>query len=218
MRAALGLFLIVVPLAVSCRTARLASGSPFVPLAARTAEEAWSELANRASAFAGARAFARAVAVSGEQRRSVRLTLVIRADGSFEVDVLTPVGTRAAALSVRDREVILRDSGQRRPIAELGKLTGLSLGNRNAREIAMLLLGLPAHDHAEADRGGAEPLVVRAQGVDYEVGNRGLVQVRDGQTVIRYDPPVFPPSKVQVLSGSGQFFELEYLELLETRI
>lgn len=203
MRAAL--FLIVVPLALSCRTARLPSGSPFAPLSSRTPGEAWAELSHRAREFGGARAFARAVTVSDQERRSARITLTFQPDGSFEVDLLSPVGTRVLNVTVRDRQVILHQSGQQRPIAELEKLTGLPLENLTSREIAMLLLGLPAHEHATAG------------GLDYEVGDRGLIEVRGGGTVVRYDPPVFPPTRVRVVSGSGRSFELEYLELLETR-
>jgi hypothetical protein len=218
MRAAFLLSAVLVPLALSCRTARLPAGTPFQPLVARTAQEAWTELARRAGAFQGARAYARATAVTEGRRQSFRLTLAVHADGSFDVDVLSPVGTRAAAFSVRDRELILRDSGRRRPIAELGTLTGIPLEDWDAREIAMILLGLPAHHDGITESSAADRLMVRAESAEYQIGAHGLIQVRSGQTLVSYDPAVFPPLRVRMQTASGQSFELEYLELLQMRI
>lgn len=172
-----------------CRT----TGDSFRPLEPGDAAQVWQRLVAARREFKGARGFARIQAAE----RSFRATLTIRPTGSFELNVLSPIGTTVATMRAEGNSVTVTEGSERstHTLAELAERLGLPVANWTAEEIGLLLVGLPPHDR-----------------FDYELSDSGIEQARSGGVEIRYDPAVFPPQKVTIHSGTDQF-ELEYLEL-----
>lgn len=177
-------------LVAACRTT---APAPFPGLSSSTPEQAWAQLVQQRGSFGGARAYARVTT----RDRSFRATMEINRDGSFQVHALSPIGTTVATIQARDREVTVEQGRERstRSLDELGGLLGLPRGDWTARDLSLLLVGLPPNDTLE-----------------YDVTETGLRRVVHGAVEIRYDPPVFPPQRVTFQSGEERF-ELEYLEL-----
>lgn len=127
--------------------------------------------------------------------------------GRLLIEGLTPIGTTAFSLFAQSDEVLLINDLQRKSwtgrFADIASILPLFAGEVNAREIGLLLLGLPP------------PSFDRAR---FDLGSRGLSHVRIGGAEahsIRYDPPQFPPGNLSLVRSESSGAPIVRISLLD---
>jgi hypothetical protein len=187
----------------ACRTARPPNAPAIAPLTASSPAEAAQELAARRAEFRGERSlmrvrwstgFSRAPAEAGAPSISARGQLQIDAAGRMLMTVYTPIGTSAVRLYVDGEDVIFLNDFELS--AWRGKASDLvgALGVFRSTRLPLLLIGLPPAD---------------LDAITY--APKGMQDVHLADTVVTYDPAVYPPKRVMIDRGQ-QHIEIEHLQ------
>lgn len=184
------------------------SASPgFVPLSPGSQEVTWTRLIELRESFPGARAYTKIELREGELRRAFNARVQIDAEGRILIEGLTPLGTTAFSLFGEEDAVViineLKRSAWSGKLSEAGPHVRLFAGAASARDLGLLLLGLPPP-------GMDQTRVV--------VGEAGLSEVRLGDEaliLVRYEPPSFPPRRVIVAGEDPSDVQRVTLQIIE---
>ena len=206
----------------------LASGCATVPktvFAMNTTDprDAWAQLLSTRRGFDGLKSYARIRVNEGDRTRSFNARIGLDRRGTLQIEGLTPLGTRAFALQANGRSVTFINDLEKTwwtgDLEVVSRLMRVPVASLEARDLGMLLFGLPAGTDSIFDMGGnAEAgLVTVEHGLyRYSVGGAGFADAvavqGDQRIVFRYPMPRYPAADVTVLSttlvgGSGKLAE-----------
>ena len=188
-------------LIAGCRTAKPV-GKAFLPLQARTVEEARAELNSRANTFKGARSIMRVRAVTPESTQSFRAQLIVPDRTHMELVIYTPIGTTAAVVRAVGDQIQFDsrvDAASWKGSAEdVARSFGFYGADLDPAETAMLLIGLPPRPD-----------------LNYSITPAGLGGVSIKDISVRFDPPSFPARRAVIIRGQNRL-EVEHIELVAT--
>lgn len=191
--------LVAVFLLFACRTARPA-GEPLDALNASTAEAALEELKLRREALGTVRTLMRVRVTAQGKTQTFRAQMAVEDGQRMNLIAYTPVGTAALTLTADGSEVSVSNrmegSEWEGSASDLARTFGFLGASLIPAEMAQLILGLPPR----AD-------------LAYDVTPTGLRSAGDGDLLVTFDPPVFPPRNVVVVRGEDRV-EIEHLEVV----
>jgi len=175
------------------------TGQPFAPITATSSEQALRELTARSSELNGARGLVHIRMVTPQRTQSFNAQLQLDRE-AMALIAYTPLNTTALRMYADDNGVVfvndLQHTAWRGSAAEFAAKYPL-FGGVAPRDLAKLMIGLPA----------------TSANVSYDATNAGLARAREGDAVVTYDPPSFPPSRVTVTRGAERL-EIEVNELV----
>ena len=191
--------LVPILLVLACRTGRPA-GEPLAPLNAPTPQAALEELQARREALGTVRTLMRMRVTAQGKTQSFRAQMAVENGQRMTLIAYTPVGTTALTLTADGSEVSVQNrlegSEWEGTASELARSFGFLGSSLLPAEMAQLILGLPPR----AD-------------LQYDVTTSGLRSAGDGDLLVTFAPPVFPPHNVLVVRG-GDRVEIEHLEVV----
>ncbi len=211
--------LICLYLIASCATVP----KTIFPMGTTDPRDAWAQLLSTRRGFDGVRSFARMRVNEGDRARSFNARIALDRRGTLQIEGLTPIGTKAFTLHASGRAVTFVNDLDRTywtgDLEVLSRLMRLPVAELQARDLGMLLMGLPAGTDSMFDmQGNAESgqFKVEHGPFRYTVAGAGFedaVAVQGDQRIVfRYAPPRYPAAAVTILSttlvnGTGNLTE-----------
>jgi len=183
--AALG-FLVLL---AGCRTTRPAGEeTPVVPLTSTSADDAARQLSARRAQLTSERILLHIRATNGEHVQSFRAQLHVDGRSRMLLTAYTPLGTTAVRLYASGDDVIfindLEDTWWHGSAAEFAGSFGF-FGSTPPAAMALLIAGLPAD----------------AKTITYDYAAGGISRATVGDVLVTFDPPSYPPKKVNIVRG-----------------
>jgi len=190
--------LLLFAFALACSTPHPV-GQPFAPITASSPQQALRELTARSEQLDGARGLMHIRMITPQRMQSFNAQLQLDRD-AMALIAYTPLNTTALRIYADAQGVVfvndLQHTAWRGSAAEFAAKVPM-FGGVAPRDLAKLMIGLPA----------------TSSNVSYETTNSGLARAREGDAVVTYDPPSFPPSRVTVTRGAERL-EIEVNELV----
>jgi hypothetical protein len=185
-------------LLAGCRTTRPAGEeTPVAPLTSTSPADAARQLTTRRAQLTGERSLLRIRATNGDRSQSFRAQLQIDNSSRMLLTAYTPLGTTAIRLYADAAEVTfindLEGTWWHGTAADFANSFGF-FGTTSPYSMSLLIAGLPAEGP-----------------ITYDYAAAGLSRVNVGDVVVMYDPPSYPPKRVEIVRG-GQKLEIETLE------
>jgi hypothetical protein len=179
-----------------CRTTRPAGEeTPVVPLTSTSADDAARQLAARRAQLASERTLLHIRATNGDRVQSFRAQLHVDGRGRMLLTAYTPLGTTAVRLYAAGDDVIfindLEDTWWHGSAAEFAGTFGF-FGSTPPAAMGLLIAGLPAD----------------AKTITYDYASGGISRATVGDVLVTFDPPSYPPKKVNIVRG-GLKLEIE---------
>lgn len=185
--------------------------------------DAWAQLLSTRRGFDGLKSFARIRVNEGDRARSFNARIGLDRRGTLQIEGLTPLGTKAFTLHANGRDVTFINDLDKTfwsgDLEVLSRLMKVPVAGLQARELGMLLVGLPAGTDSIFDMSGnaeAGEVKIEHGPYRYSVAGAGFsdaVAVQGDQRIVfRYATPRYPAADVTVLSttlvdGSGRLTE-----------